>query len=178
MDQGNEPIQNKLKKKKKKRESKSRGESEIRLAVRKQTKFLKSILNVVASCAPSWSWSKIGPNSRNWIYTTGVKKAAATISARRLHGAVVTFTSPESHLVSLSIQSFQKKKKKNEMNDWEKKQVKKKKMNLIKKKSKKDWLNEAQQRARSRKARSLWSWFAQPLDTHLYNYSIYIYIRI
>lgn len=119
MDQGNEPIENKVKKKKKKRESKSRGESEIRLAVRKQTKFLKSILNVVASCAPSWSWSKIGPNSRNWIYTTGVKKAAATISARRLHGAVVTFTSPESHLVSLSIQSFQKKKqkKKYEMND-------------------------------------------------------------
>ena len=129
MDQGNEPIENKVKKKKKKREPKSRGESEIRLAVRKQTKFLKSILNVVASCAPSWSWSKIGPNSRNWIYTTGVKKAAATISARRLHGAVVTFTSPESHLVSLSIQSFQKKKqkKKYEMNDWEKKQVKKKK---------------------------------------------------
>lgn len=117
MDQGNERIENKVEKKKKIKRENQRVEekSEIRLAVRKQTKFLKSILNVVASCAPSWSWSKIGPNSRNWIYTTGVKKAAATISARRLHGAVVTFTSPESHLVSLSIQSFQKKKK--EMND-------------------------------------------------------------
>ena len=136
MDQGNEPIENKVfkKKKKKKREPKSRGESEIRLAVRKQTKFLKSILNVVASCAPSWSWSKIGPNSRNWIYTTGVKKAAATISARRLHGAVVTFTSPESHLVSLSIQSFQKKKKKKWNERLRKKASKEKKMNLITKK--------------------------------------------
>ena len=64
------------------------------------------------------------------------------------------------------------------MNDWEKKQVKKKNESNNKKKSKKDWLNEAQQRARSRKARSLWSWFAQPLDTHLYNYSIYIYTYI
>lgn len=70
-------------------------------------KFLKSILNVAVSCAPSWSWLKIGPNALNWTHTTGVKKAAATINARRLHGAVVTFTSPESHLVSLSIQSFE-----------------------------------------------------------------------
>jgi len=53
------------------------------------------------------------PRGRTWAnaryWTAIVKKAGAMINARRLHGTLVTFTSPESHLVSLSIQSFKKK---------------------------------------------------------------------
>lgn len=39
------------------------------------------------------------------------KKAGATINVRQLHGTLVTFTSPESHLVSLSIQKLERTKK-------------------------------------------------------------------
>jgi len=69
--------------------------------------FLKSILNVADPRAPTRgrTWA----NARYW--TAILKKAGSTIGARRLHGTLVTFTSPESHLVSLSIQSLNEKKK-------------------------------------------------------------------
>lgn len=66
--------------------------------------ILKSILDVADPRAPTrgQTWA----NARYW--TTILKMAGATVN-RRLHGALVTFTSPESHLVSLSIQSLKKK---------------------------------------------------------------------
>lgn len=72
--------------------------------------ILKSILDVADPRAPTRgrTWA----NARYW--TAILKKAGATVN-RRLHGALVTFTSPESHLVSLSIQSLKKKISKKEM---------------------------------------------------------------
>lgn len=66
--------------------------------------ILKSILDVADPRAPTRgrTWA----NARYW--TAILKKAGSTVN-RRLHGALVTFTSPESHLVSLSIQSLKKK---------------------------------------------------------------------
>jgi len=76
--------------------------------VMRRRPFLKSILNVADPRAPTRgrTWA----NARYW--TAILKKAGSTIGARRLHGTLVTFTSPESHLVSLSIQSLNEKKKK------------------------------------------------------------------
>lgn len=73
--------------------------------------ILKSILNVADPCAPTRgrTWA----NARCW--TAILKKAGTTINMRRLHGLVVTFTSPESHLVSLSITSLKKNQQVKEM---------------------------------------------------------------
>lgn len=76
--------------------------------------ILKSILDVADPRAPTRgrTWA----NARYW--TAILKKAGATVN-RRLHGALVTFTSPESHLVSLSIQSLKKKKSASERDEAE-----------------------------------------------------------
>lgn len=83
---------------------------------------------------------ELGPTHAT-IGFVGLKKAGATINVRRLHGTLVTFTSPESHLVSLSIQSLNEKK--------------------IEKKISKQERNEAESSAREL---SLWT----GPDTHLY----------
>lgn len=78
--------------------------------------ILKSILDVADPRAST--------RGRTWAYarywTAILKKAGATIGVRRLHGTVVTFTSPESHLVSLSIQSLNEKKNNNnnKVSEW------------------------------------------------------------
>lgn len=54
-------------------------------------------LNVVCALVQPRSGQRI-----NAILDDG-KKASATVNAWRLHGAEVTFTSPESHLVSSVI---------------------------------------------------------------------------
>lgn len=76
--------------------------------------ILKSILNVADPCAPM-----CGRTWANALYRTAIlKKAGATISARRLHGTLVTFTNPESHLVSFRIQSLKKDQQVKKWN-WE-----------------------------------------------------------